>query len=59
VIQEAGLFPHFTVSENVALVPSLEKWGAPASSNEPEALDLASRRGTSDRLRESSGGASA
>jgi osmoprotectant transport system ATP-binding protein len=26
VIQEAGLFPHFTVSENVALVPSLEKW---------------------------------
>src|SRR2546423_6428002 len=27
VIQEAGLFPHFTVAENVALVPSLEKWG--------------------------------
>ncbi|HEV2197582.1 MAG TPA: ATP-binding cassette domain-containing protein [Candidatus Acidoferrum sp.] len=26
VIQEAGLFPHFTVAENVALVPSLEKW---------------------------------
>jgi len=26
VIQEAGLFPHFTVEENVALVPSLEKW---------------------------------
>src|SRR5437588_9506476 len=26
VIQEAGLFPHFTVGENVALVPSLEKW---------------------------------
>jgi osmoprotectant transport system ATP-binding protein len=26
VIQEAGLFPHFTVSENVALVPSLEQW---------------------------------
>src|SRR3989440_5519136 len=26
VIQEAGLFPHFTVSENVALVPSLENW---------------------------------
>src|SRR5437667_10889232 len=25
VIQEAGLFPHFTVAENVALVPSLEK----------------------------------
>ena len=26
VIQEAGLFPHFTVAENIALVPSLEKW---------------------------------
>ena len=26
VIQEAGLFPHFTVAENVALVPSLESW---------------------------------
>ena len=26
VIQEVGLFPHFTVSENVALVPSLEEW---------------------------------
>src|SRR5437588_10651144 len=28
VIQEAGLFPHFTVEENVALVPSLERWDA-------------------------------
>ena len=26
VIQETGLFPHFSVAENVALVPSLEKW---------------------------------
>ncbi|HWP59184.1 MAG TPA: ATP-binding cassette domain-containing protein [Candidatus Acidoferrales bacterium] len=26
VIQEVGLFPHFTVEENVALVPRLEKW---------------------------------
>lgn len=26
VIQDAGLFPHFTVAENVALIPSLEKW---------------------------------
>jgi osmoprotectant transport system ATP-binding protein len=26
VIQDAGLFPHFTVSENVALVPALERW---------------------------------
>src|SRR5882762_4424055 len=29
VIQEAGLFPHFTVAENVALVPTLENWDAP------------------------------
>ena len=28
VIQEAGLFPHFTVSQNIALVPTLEKWDA-------------------------------
>jgi len=26
VIQEAGLFPHFTVAENVGLVPALENW---------------------------------
>lgn len=26
VIQEAGLFPHFTVERNVALVPTLEGW---------------------------------
>ena len=26
VIQEAGLFPHFTVEQNVALVPHLEGW---------------------------------
>src|SRR5258706_12212386 len=29
LIQDAGLFPHFTVAENVALVPTLEKWDAP------------------------------
>lgn len=28
VIQEAGLFPHFTVAENVALVPALDNWPA-------------------------------
>jgi osmoprotectant transport system ATP-binding protein len=28
VIQEAGLFPHFTVERNVALVPTLENWEA-------------------------------
>jgi osmoprotectant transport system ATP-binding protein len=26
VIQEVGLFPHFTVERNIGLVPSLEKW---------------------------------
>jgi osmoprotectant transport system ATP-binding protein len=26
VIQDAGLFPHFSVAENVALVPTLEGW---------------------------------
>src|SRR5438105_11625409 len=29
VIQEAGLFPHFTVAQNVGLVPSLEDWDEP------------------------------
>jgi osmoprotectant transport system ATP-binding protein len=28
VIQDVGLFPHFTVERNVALVPSLESWPA-------------------------------
>src|SRR6476660_2070373 len=28
VIQEVGLFPHFTVERNVGLVPSLESWPA-------------------------------
>jgi osmoprotectant transport system ATP-binding protein len=28
VIQEAGLFPHFTVARNVGLVPNLENWPA-------------------------------
>ena len=26
VIQEGGLFPHYTIEENIALVPLLEKW---------------------------------
>ncbi|MEI6444729.1 MAG: ATP-binding cassette domain-containing protein [Nostocales cyanobacterium ELA583] len=26
VIQDTGLFPHFSVRENIGLVPSLEKW---------------------------------
>ncbi|MGH9944560.1 MAG: ATP-binding cassette domain-containing protein, partial [Pyrinomonadaceae bacterium] len=28
VIQEAGLFPHYTAAENVGLVPTLEGWAA-------------------------------
>jgi osmoprotectant transport system ATP-binding protein len=28
VIQDAGLFPHFTVAANVGLVPRLEGWGS-------------------------------
>jgi osmoprotectant transport system ATP-binding protein len=28
VIQEAGLFPHFTIARNVGLVPTLEGWDA-------------------------------
>ena len=28
VIQEGGLFPHFTVERNVALIPALENWPA-------------------------------
>jgi len=29
VIQEIGLFPHYTVAENVGVVPRLENWDAP------------------------------
>src|SRR5579872_2141336 len=29
VIQDVGLFPHFTVAENIGLVPTLEGWPAP------------------------------
>ena len=29
VIQEVGLFPHFSVAENVGLVPKLEGWSRP------------------------------
>lgn len=28
VIQEAGLFPHFTVAQNVGLVPNMERWNS-------------------------------
>jgi osmoprotectant transport system ATP-binding protein len=29
VVQEAGLFPHFTVARNIGLVPRLENWPEP------------------------------
>lgn len=38
VIQEVGLFPHFTVFENVALVPSLEGWDAPKTGERVRAM---------------------
>src|SRR5947209_13092237 len=38
VIQDAGLFPHFTVAENVALVPTLENWPASKISARVEEL---------------------
>jgi osmoprotectant transport system ATP-binding protein len=41
VIQDAGLFPHFTVAQNIALVPSLEKWdAAPITARVTELLSL-------------------
>jgi len=41
VIQEAGLFPHFTVERNVALVPTLEDWdGARVRDRVRELLQL-------------------
>jgi osmoprotectant transport system ATP-binding protein len=38
VIQDAGLFPHFTVAQNVALVPNLEHWDASRIRNRVEEL---------------------
>ena len=41
VLQEAGLFPHFTVAENIALVPRLENWpDAEISAKISEMLEL-------------------
>ena len=40
-IQEAGLFPHYTVAENVALIPRLERWEpARIASRTQEVLQL-------------------
>jgi osmoprotectant transport system ATP-binding protein len=38
VIQEVGLFPHFTVAGNVALVPKLEGWERPRIDQRVDAL---------------------
>jgi len=41
VMQDGGLFPHFTVAENVALVPTLEGWETGRkSARTTEMLDL-------------------
>jgi osmoprotectant transport system ATP-binding protein len=41
VLQEAGLFPHFTIEQNVGLVPSLENWKGPdARARTIEMLEL-------------------
>src|SRR5690606_34501213 len=31
VLQEGGLFPHFTVAENIGLIPSIEGWDKAAT----------------------------
>jgi len=60
VIQEAGLFPHFTVAENVGLVPALEGWaGQRIEQRTAELLELVglNPREFADRYpRELSGG---
>jgi osmoprotectant transport system ATP-binding protein len=38
VIQDAGLFPHFTVAQNVALVPTLENWDSARTAARVEEL---------------------
>ena len=43
VIQEGGLFPHFTVARNVSLVPQLEAW--PADRINARTADLLTRVG--------------
>src|SRR5438309_10707939 len=57
VIQEAGLFPHFTVEQNVGLVPRLEAW--PAEKIRARALALLEQVGLPPATPASSPGASA
>jgi osmoprotectant transport system ATP-binding protein len=60
VIQETGLFPHFTVERNVGLVPQLEGWPAERISDRVrellEMVGLAPDRFASRYPRELSGG---
>lgn len=60
VIQEAGLFPHFTVAENVGLVPGLENWPAAKIAARVEEMlrlvGLEPREFAARRPRELSGG---
>jgi len=60
VIQDAGLFPHFTVAENVALVPDLERWDATRTAARVEEMlhlvGLDPREFAHRRPRELSGG---
>lgn len=60
VIQEAGLFPHFTIAENIALVPTLEKWDSARTASRVEELlllvGLDPAEFSSRRPRELSGG---
>jgi len=60
VIQETGLFPHFTVAENIGLVPRLEGWAAERVRGRVEELleqvDLPPREFAGRYPRELSGG---
>src|SRR5467141_152510 len=60
VIQDAGLFPHFTVAENVALVPTLENWDAARTAARVDEMlqlvGLETREFAHRRPRELSGG---
>jgi osmoprotectant transport system ATP-binding protein len=60
VIQETGLFPHFTVAQNVGLVPTLENWPQervrPRVEELLEAVGLAASQYAARYPRELSGG---
>jgi osmoprotectant transport system ATP-binding protein len=47
-IQEVGLFPHYTVARNIALVPSIENW--PASRTEARVQELLKVIGLSQEI---------